>query len=434
MANRIYITPVASLSLTPPQIGIDEEHPISGERQLFYQWIANNIAGLYALNSGVTATANAEGFTLTGGAIPNSLLLIGSNAQITGQADGGDIRAGDTSRTLTWTGGPFTLTAPAAGVNLTLSSNFTTTGAFITSLTQSANTVQALPGVSSNLVGATGGVLSVVAPAAGATMTLAGDLETQGAFKTTVVAGAATTQTLPVASSNLVGATGGVLSAVAPAAGATLTVADDVEFSGAFKPTFASSADATFTLPGASCTLASTANITGKKKTIRLPVTAFTKADGTVLAKYAADDAGTVGIYGDGTTVLGLRWNNTAGATDTVATSFGVPADCDVTVAPTIKLRCAKVGATAADIPAITVGMYAQTDGALYDAGANLGVSLDALANPATKTVQLASKAMSVFPGLTSSCTLTINPPAAQMTTDDLIVSSVEIEYTCAVG
>lgn len=270
---------------------------------------------------------------------------------------------------------------------------------------------------------------------AGATLSYGGSFITTGAGTLTFAHGAVgTTQTLPTASSYLVGATGGVLSVVAPAAGATLNVAGNLITTGAFNTTLVQGANVSLTLPTGNCTLASTANITGKKKTIRLPVTAFTKADGTALAKYSAANDGTVGIYGDGTKVLGLRWNNTAGATDTVAASFNVPADCDLTVAPVVKIRCAKVGATAADIPALTVGLYAQTDAAEYDAGANLGGSCAALANPATKTVQLASVVCTVFPGLTSDCTITVNPPAAQMTTDDLIITGVFIEYTPAVG
>lgn len=168
------------------------------------------------------------------------------------------------------------------------------------------------------------------------------------------------------------------------------------------------------------------------KGVIPLPILAFTKADGTALAKYSAANDGTVGIYGDGTKALGLRWNNTAGSTDTVATTFKVPSDCDLTVAPVVKIKCAKVGATAADLPPFIVGMYAQTEAALYDAGSDLGVTTGAMADLATKTVQLVSGTMTVFPAVASGMTLTINPTAAELATDDVIVFDAWIEYTRA--
>lgn len=250
------------------------------------------------------------------------------------------------------------------------------------------------------------GDVKVVAPAAGSTVTLAGDLTTTGGNATVTV----------------------------PAAGATISVAGNLTTTGAFTTSLTQGGNTTLILPTANATLASTANITGKKGIIPLPVGAFTKADGTALAIYAADNAGTVGTWGDGTKVHGLRWNNTAGATDTVATSFQIPPDCDVTVVPTLKVRCAKVGATAADIPAIAAGVYAQTDGALYDAGANLGGAMPAIGNPATTTVQMVALNLTAFPSLTTGCTLTLNPPAAQMTTDDLVITQVWIEYTKALG
>jgi hypothetical protein len=78
--------------------------------------------------------------------------------------------------------------------------------------------------------------------------------------------------------------------------------------------------------------------------------------------------------------------------------------------------------------------MYAATDGALYDAGADLGGTTPAMANPAAKTVQLMSVALGLFPGLTSSMTITLNPQAAELATDDLVVVESWIEYTKALG
>ena len=105
------------------------------------------------------------------------------------------------------------------------------------------------------------------------------------------------------------------------------------------------------------------------------------------------------------------------------------PTDCDLTVAPVVKIKCAKIGATAGDIPVITCGLYAQTDGALYDAGANLGSATGAMTNPASKTLQLLSATCTVFPAVAAGMTLTLNPVVAQLQTDDLLITHVWIEY-----
>jgi hypothetical protein len=333
--NRIYITPVATYDATPPQIGINESHPVKDERKDMYQWIANNIVYLYARTSTVTLTANADGFSIAGGTTPRTLVL-------------------------------------------------------------------------------TGGSLSVTAPAANATLVLAGNFATTGAGKITLAgSGVDVVHTLPTGNSNIVGATGGVLSCVAAAAGSTLTLANNVEFSGAFKPKFISGANVDITLPVVNASLASTDNITGKKGVVRLdPANWVSVTDGAPLAAYAADDAGTVGLWSDGTKCQGLRWNNTAAATATVAQSFPVPTDCDITANPTLYVRCAKTGATAADTPTLISTMYAQTDGALYDAGADLGASTPALDNLPAKTLQLKSANLGLFPSLASSMTITLNPEA----------------------
>lgn len=164
---------------------------------------------------------------------------------------------------------------------------------------------------------------------------------------------------------------------------------------------------------------------------INLPILAFTKADGTALAKYSAANDGTVGIYGDATKVLGVRWNNGTATTETIATTFKVPADCDLTIAPVIKIKCAKVGATVGDAVTFVCGMYSQAEGALYDAGANLGVTTGAMTGDATsKTVQLVAGTLTVFPAVAAGMTLTINPTVAKLQTDDVMIVDAWIEYS----
>jgi hypothetical protein len=156
----------------------------------------------------------------------------------------------------------------------------------------------------------------------------------------------------------------------------------------------------------------------------------WTKADGTALAQYSAANDGSCGTYGDGTKVVGIRWNNTVGATDTIARSFKVPTDMDLTVAPVVKVLCAKVGATLADATTFVVGAYAQTPAALYDAGANLGATTTAVTGDAiSKTLQQPTATLTVFPGATSRITMTLNPTAAKLGTDDMIVCGVIVSY-----
>lgn len=156
-------------------------------------------------------------------------------------------------------------------------------------------------------------------------------------------------------------------------------------------------------------------------------------ANGAPPLVYAADNVGTVGLYCDGTKAFGLRWNNAGGgASDLVASSFKVPTDMDLTVAPTVYVKAAKVGNTLADAVTFSVGVYAQTEAALYDAGANLGATTGAMTgDAATKTVQLVNTgAITALPSAASSCTVTIKPTPAVLTTDDVIVFAVIVKYT----
>jgi hypothetical protein len=155
-------------------------------------------------------------------------------------------------------------------------------------------------------------------------------------------------------------------------------------------------------------------------------------ANGAPLAVYSAANDGTAGLYCDGTKALAVRWNNTGGTTATLAATIKIPTDMDVTVAPIFRVKCAKTGATADDNPVFAVGVYAQTTDALYDAGSNLGANTAAVAGDAiAKTVQLVStSAASALPDNTSSITVTINPAAADLATDDLLLFNVVMVYT----
>ena len=52
------------------------------------------------------------------------------------------------------------------------------------------------------------------------------------------------------------------------------------------------------------------------------------------------------------------------------------------------------------------------------------------MANPASKTLQLMSATLSVMPDVASGITITLLPEAAELATDDLLITHVWLEYT----
>lgn len=157
-----------------------------------------------------------------------------------------------------------------------------------------------------------------------------------------------------------------------------------------------------------------------------IPLMSFVDIDGDPLLKFSDGVA-------DGFTLLGgkafgYRFNN--GTTAKLLTSVVMPQDYDDTAAVVLHFMAAKVGATAADTPAFVTEAFAQTVGAVYDADVNFGGSSAAMANPASTTVQEVTLSLAAgdVPASPAAFTLTIVPNA--LTTDDLVLHGVWLEYT----
>jgi len=115
----------------------------------------------------------------------------------------------------------------------------------------------------------------------------------------------------------------------------------------------------------------------------------------------------------------------------TLVASIMPPADCDLTQPIYLKIKASKIGATLADAVTFVVGVFGQTDAALYDAGTTLGGTSGAMTgNAATKTVQLVSTTLTAWASSAVGLTLAIMPTAAKLTTDTLIMHNCWLEYT----
>ena len=158
-------------------------------------------------------------------------------------------------------------------------------------------------------------------------------------------------------------------------------------------------------------------------------------ATGAPLAAWATNaNNGLAGVWCDSATVpkaKGIAWNPTASVCSTLVASIMPPADCDLTQPIYLKIKASKIGATLADAVTFVVGVFVQTDAALYDAGTTLGGTSGAMTgNAATKTVQLVSTTLTAWASSAVGLTLAIMPTAAKLTTDTLILHDVWIEYT----
>jgi hypothetical protein len=161
---------------------------------------------------------------------------------------------------------------------------------------------------------------------------------------------------------------------------------------------------------------------------INIPVPYFSAA-GVALAAFA-DGASDVPGFCVTAKGMGVRWNNHA-APLPVASKVLVPPDADITADMTLHVIAAKIGATAGDLPKITVEAFNNVVGALYDADSDFGGDTDAMINASTKTIQhvtrtLALANLAAYPNLME---LTLKPKAGTLGTDDLIMFGAFIAY-----
>ncbi len=154
-------------------------------------------------------------------------------------------------------------------------------------------------------------------------------------------------------------------------------------------------------------------------------------AAGTPLAAFAGSGPG---ITLDNGKAVGVRWHG--GTLTTVWTAVDLPLDLDPTFPVTAVFLVSKggtPGTTATDVASVTVAAYAQTVGALEDAGANLGGVSTALTSlqaalPA-KTVTRLTATIYLPPTVPARLSVSVTP-SGTLATDDLIVNGSWLEYT----
>ena len=165
-----------------------------------------------------------------------------------------------------------------------------------------------------------------------------------------------------------------------------------------------------------------------------LPLTGFYLNTGVPLAAFADGVSPTPGLSLNDSEAAGIRWNDDATPAQIVA-SFPVPSDLDITKQSFVILTAAKVGATAGDVPKIGVELFEHPIGSAYDAGADLGGDTQSMGDEPTKEMQIlaATIAADSFsdPGTSSnSATITLQPEAGKLGTDDLILTSARLVYS----
>ncbi len=151
-------------------------------------------------------------------------------------------------------------------------------------------------------------------------------------------------------------------------------------------------------------------------------------AAGTPMVPYVA--ATSVGSYLNNSRSSVIRWP--AGVQTAVWTSVDLPLDVDTSYPITVRALVSKSGATATDVPALAIGVYAQLVGALHDASANLGGTTPALTSlqaalPA-KTITQLSLPIYLPPTPPARLSISINPTGTDVT-DDVVLDGVWIEF-----
>lgn len=165
---------------------------------------------------------------------------------------------------------------------------------------------------------------------------------------------------------------------------------------------------------------------------LELPIFAWQLSDGTALAKFSDGASATPGYSLDNSKALGIRWNNN-GTTTPIGTTVPIPSDLDDSKDVVLHIMAAKSGATAADAVTFTCAAFFQSVAALQDADTDAGGASSAMTGAAAaKTVQhvtltIAAANVAAAP---ATMTLTVVPTAAKLTTDDVTIHRMWIEYT----
>lgn len=165
---------------------------------------------------------------------------------------------------------------------------------------------------------------------------------------------------------------------------------------------------------------------------IPIPLSSFTAADATPLAKFSDGATPTFGLTLADSESLAIRWNNHA-TPGTIMTQVALPADVDDTAIMYLEFLASKSGATVGDATTLTIAAYILSTGDLHDADTNCGGVSNALVGDApAKTTALLSRAIAAadVPAAPKSICVTVTPTAGKLGTDDLMIHSANIRYT----
>jgi hypothetical protein len=169
------------------------------------------------------------------------------------------------------------------------------------------------------------------------------------------------------------------------------------------------------------------ANAITAQACIPVPVTSFL-ADGLLLENFV--DGTKNGVALVDSECVGFRWNPVGQDTTTLSTSVALPQDLDDAAAVVIHALVFRVGSS--DTTAVIAGAgYFQTVGAAHTADDDCITVDTAAIAAATTVVQEVTLAIAAADVPPAPCSLTFTlTPSSALDADDLVVTSVWIEYT----
>ena len=163
---------------------------------------------------------------------------------------------------------------------------------------------------------------------------------------------------------------------------------------------------------------------------LNVPVGSFVGKDGTPIVIFS--DGAMTGTPGWNTDneASGIRWEHD-GTPDPVKVSVPIPPDLDASANAILHLSSYKVGATAGDTINWTIEAFNNVVGELWDADTDFGGECAELVNT-TKLVQESTLTLALanVVGSPAVLTLTIQPKDGELSTDDVVLLGVWLEYT----
>lgn len=168
-------------------------------------------------------------------------------------------------------------------------------------------------------------------------------------------------------------------------------------------------------------------------RTVSIPIGSMANVAGTQLTTFA-DGASTPqpGLELTNSKALSIRWNNHATPL-AVMGQVVVPMDADITQPMTLVVLASKVGATDADDTTFTIACFNQVVGTLHDVDTSYGGATSAMVGTSTsKTVQRVTLTLAAadLPACGSAITTTAKPTDGTLTTDDVCMHAMMVEYT----